>query len=150
MITVVHFIHGLNMGGAETLVKNYALMLDKSKFKVIVLCYVRNSSSPYEDLLNQNGIQVIFVCDKMPLYEKNNMLAKLINRTQRYLFIRKELKKLPRILFTVRRHIVGGTSRTLISANLPSRSCRIGTCRRFSAACPQIVVALFERQLRCF
>lgn len=25
MIKVVHFIHGLNMGGAETLVKNYAL-----------------------------------------------------------------------------------------------------------------------------
>ena len=36
--------------------------------------------------------------------------------------------------YTVRRHIVGGTNRTLISANLPSRSCRTGTCRRLSAA----------------
>ena len=35
---------------------------------------------------------------------------------------------------SVRRHIVGGTNRTLISANLPSRSCRTGTCRRLSAA----------------
>ena len=34
----------------------------------------------------------------------------------------------------VTRHIVGGTNRTLISANLPSRSCRTGTCRRLSAA----------------
>lgn len=37
MLNVVHFIHGLNMGGAETLVKNYALLLDKSKFNVTVL-----------------------------------------------------------------------------------------------------------------
>ena len=33
----------------------------------------------------------------------------------------------------VRRHIVGGANRTLISAETPPRSCRIGTCRRLSA-----------------
>lgn len=33
----------------------------------------------------------------------------------------------------VRRHIVGGANRTLISAETPLRSCRIGTCRRLSA-----------------
>ena len=33
----------------------------------------------------------------------------------------------------VRRHIVGGANRTLISVNLPSRPCRTGTCRRLSA-----------------
>ena len=38
MIKVVHFIHGLNMGGAETLVKDYALLIDKNKFETIVLC----------------------------------------------------------------------------------------------------------------
>ena len=34
---------------------------------------------------------------------------------------------------TVRRHIVGGANRTLISVATPPRSCRIGTCRRLSA-----------------
>ena len=34
----------------------------------------------------------------------------------------------------VRRHIVGGINRTLISVKLPSQSCRTGTRRRLSAA----------------
>ena len=34
---------------------------------------------------------------------------------------------------TVRRHIVGGANRTLISVETPLRLCRIGTCRRLSA-----------------
>ena len=33
----------------------------------------------------------------------------------------------------VRRHIVGGANRTLISVKLPLRLCRTGTCRRLSA-----------------
>lgn len=69
MINIVHFIHGLNMGGAETLVKDYAVLLDKSKFHVTVLCYER-FDSPYEDILRQNDIKVIYICDKMPLYQK--------------------------------------------------------------------------------
>lgn len=32
--------------------------------------------------------------------------------------------------FIVRRHIVGGANRTLISASLPLRLCCTGTCRR--------------------
>ena len=49
--------------------------------------------------------------------------------------------------FLVRRHIVGGENRTLISVKTPLRLCRTGTCRKLSAERPQIVVALFERQL---
>ena len=52
--------------------------------------------------------------------------------------------------YIVRRHIVGGTNRALISVETPIRLCRIGTCRRLSAGLPQIVVALFEEQLCCF
>ena len=55
---------------------------------------------------------------------------------------------LPIILATVvRRHTVGGTKRTLISALLPSRLCRTGTYCRLWPERPQIIVALFERQL---
>ena len=35
--------------------------------------------------------------------------------------------------YAVRRHIVGGANRTLISALSPLRLCRTGTCRRLSA-----------------
>ena len=93
MIRVVHFIHGLNMGGAETLVKNYALLLDKSKFNVTVLCYTR-CDSPYETILQQNNIPVVYLCDEMPFYEKTGLIAKLVNRFQRYWLVRRELQRL--------------------------------------------------------
>lgn len=93
MIKVVHFIHGLNMGGAETLVKNYALLLDKVKFNVTVLCYTR-CDSPYEIILQQNNIPVVYLCDKMPLYGKPGMIAKLVNHFQRYWLVRRELQRL--------------------------------------------------------
>lgn len=92
MIKVVHFIHGLSMGGAETLVKNYALFLDKTKFKVSLLCY-DHFDSPYEELLRQNDIDVIYVCDKNPFYKKSGLIVRVINHYRRYFVIRRELKK---------------------------------------------------------
>lgn len=92
MIKVVHFIHGLNMGGAETLVKNYALLLDKSKFNVSVLCY-EHFGSPYEELLRQNNIEVNYVCDRIPTYQKSNIIARGIAHYLRYWLIREKLKK---------------------------------------------------------
>lgn len=93
MIRVVHFIHGLNMGGAETLVKDYAVLLDKSKFHVTVLCYER-FDSPYETILQQNNIPVVYLCDEMPFYGKTGLVAKLVNRFQRYWLVRRELQQL--------------------------------------------------------
>lgn len=93
MIKVVHFIHGLNMGGAETLVKNYALLLDRVRFQVTVLCY-EHCGSPYEGVLRQNNIDVVYVCDEMPLYTKQGIIAKMVNHYQRYWLIRRELRKL--------------------------------------------------------
>lgn len=93
MIEVVHFIHGLNMGGAETLVKNYALLLDKSKFKVTVLCYT-HYDSPYETILQQNNIPVVYLCDEMPFYGKTGAIAKLVNYFHRYWLVRRELRRL--------------------------------------------------------
>ena len=49
-IRVVQLIHGLNMGGAEALVKEYALRLDKNKFEVVILCYERLDSPYYKYL----------------------------------------------------------------------------------------------------
>ena len=59
MIKVLQFIHGLNMGGAETLVKEYALGLDKQKFDITVLCQER-LNSPWEKRLSDAGIRVIY------------------------------------------------------------------------------------------
>lgn len=91
---VLYLIHGLNMGGAETIVKEYALLIDKSKYDVTVLCYRHQYDSPYEKLLKDNGIKVIFVCDYMLFYLKKGKIFKAINHIQRYLLIKKYIRKI--------------------------------------------------------
>lgn len=92
-VKVVQFIHGLNMGGAETLVKEYALRIDKKKFDVTVLCYER-LDSPYYKMIDEAGIEIIYACDDLPLWGKKNILAKLINHFGLYFVLRKYLRKL--------------------------------------------------------
>lgn len=72
MIKVVFLIHGFNTGGAETLVKNYALFLDKEKYDIAILC-IEHRESPYEKILKDAGIKVIYVCD----YFRNKFSRKL-------------------------------------------------------------------------
>lgn len=90
---VVHFIHGLNTGGAETLVKDYVLGLDKSKYDVTVLCY-QHYNSPYEEILENAGIKVVYACDNMKLWGKKGIVPKVINHYQLYFEIRKLVHEL--------------------------------------------------------
>ena len=97
-IKLVHFIHGLSMGGAETLVKDYALGLDKNKFDLTILCLNRFDSS-YEKILEEHAISIIYISDFMPFYKRKNIFFRIINRLQRYYFVRKILRRLqPEIL----------------------------------------------------
>lgn len=93
MIKVIELIHGLSMGGAEKLVKEYALGLNKNKYDVIVLCYER-CESPYTVILKSYGIKVINICNEMPLYGKNTIVAKMINYIYRIFLMKKYIKKL--------------------------------------------------------
>lgn len=87
MIKILQFIHGLNMGGAETLVKEYALGLDKKKFEVTVLC-CEHRDSPYEKMLAEAGIQVIYICDEMPFFKFRNIGTRIINYFMLFVLIR--------------------------------------------------------------
>ena len=69
---VMQVIHGLNTGGAETLVKEYALNFDKSVIDVVVLCFEHFNDSPYEKQLKEKNIKVICIYDFMKYYKKNN------------------------------------------------------------------------------
>jgi len=92
MKKVILFIHGLSMGGAETLVKDYALGIDKNRYDVVIVCY-EHADSPYETILADAGIRVIYICDIMPLWKKNGIIAKTINHYQLYFKIRKCLRQ---------------------------------------------------------
>lgn len=97
---VVHFIHGLNTGGAETLVKNYLLGLDKSKYDCSVLCY-EHQNSPYASILENAGIKIVYACDDMRMWNKRGLIPKVINHYQLFFVIRKKLAMLnPDILHT--------------------------------------------------
>lgn len=48
--------------GAETLVKDYVLVFDKEKYDVSVMCY-EHCGSPYEAILRDAGINVVYVFD---------------------------------------------------------------------------------------
>lgn len=91
MIKVIQFIHGLNMGGAETLVKEYALGLDKRKFDVTVLC-LEHRDSPYEEILKEAGIKTIYICDEISLSNKKNAFSKLQNKLAYYIYLRRYMR----------------------------------------------------------
>ena len=93
MIKVLQFIHGLNMGGAETLVKDYVLKLDKKKYDVTVLCYDRYNS-PYESILQESGINVKYICDAIPTWGHKSLPARTISWVMRLILVRRYIRKL--------------------------------------------------------
>ena len=60
---VVEFIRGLSDGGAETLVKEYCSLIDKSQFEVIVVVLFSKKESANYKVLKQNGIKIIELYD---------------------------------------------------------------------------------------
>ena len=89
MIKVFHVIYGLKTGGAETLVKDYVLNIDKSKFIVKVLCFSRESS-PYEALLENSCIQIIYLDDYIN-FKGSTFFSKLFLKIKKYFLFRKIL-----------------------------------------------------------
>ena len=71
---VVEFIGRIQDGGAETLVKDYALLMDREKFDVTVLCAdYRPDSANYKTLV-ENGVKIV------SLYEKSFFINKVLAR----------------------------------------------------------------------
>lgn len=90
-IKVLHFIYNLNQGGAETLVKDYALLIDKEKFDIVILCHDR-INSPYEKILKNAGVQVIYISDFFPF--KKLYFKPLINKIICHSYLDKLIAKI--------------------------------------------------------
>ena len=91
-VKLVHFIHGLSMGGAETLVKDYALMLDKTRFDLTILCLNR-LNTPYEKLLEEQGIKIIYISDWVK-GRRRNLAEKAWLNLREYACVRRQLRAL--------------------------------------------------------
>lgn len=71
---VVEFIGRIQDGGAETLVKDYALLLDKDKFDVVILCEDYRKDSQIYKTLVANNVNIV------TMYEKSFFINKVLAR----------------------------------------------------------------------
>ena len=91
MIKVLLVISSLNIGGAETLVKNYLLNFDRKKIDATLLCLEHAGNSMYEMELDKNGVKVIYASKKM-FNGSSNIFLKLMRRLRRYFVARRIIK----------------------------------------------------------
>ena len=84
---IVEFIGRIQDGGAEMLVKDYALLLDKEQFEVIILCEDYRPKSAVYRALKENGVKI--VC----MYEKSFFFNKVAARLQGKKYVAKLTRK---------------------------------------------------------
>ena len=84
---VVEFVARIKDGGAESLIKDYALLIDRNKFEVIILCcdYVKDSA--IYKTLKENNIPIV------SMYENHRFISRVLYRTIGTKYISLLLKK---------------------------------------------------------
>ncbi len=90
MINIAEFIGSTGSGGAETVVKDYALHLDRSKYNVVVIVRNREPQSPNDILLTDSGVRII------PIYKHSNsrLFFKGLQKLNDWWYIPVRLKKI--------------------------------------------------------
>ena len=96
---IVEFIGRIQDGGAETLVKDYALLLDKEKFDVTILCEdYRKESNNYKTLI-KNNVKIVTMYEKS--FFINKVLARLLGKRYVAALFKKAIRELkPDVLHT--------------------------------------------------
>lgn len=74
MTNVIEFISGLADGGAETLVKDYALLLDRQRFHVTVLTVFPPENTAIYRQLRDGQVEI------MSIYPQKNLFYRAVNR----------------------------------------------------------------------
>lgn len=88
MINVAEFIGSIQDGGAETLVKDYALMLDKNRFNCIIIVLRRSPNTANDKLLTENGVKIIPIC------KSNFFPLKVIQKLNYWWYVPYKLRKI--------------------------------------------------------
>jgi glycosyltransferase, group 1 family len=89
-IKVAQFIGCIQDGGAETLVKDYALLLDKEKFDVVIITRWKGIGTANYKILENSGIKMI------SLYPSNSIIYKVFNHIFGGIYIPHKLYKIIR------------------------------------------------------
>ena len=88
MINVAEFIGGTGSGGAETVVKDYVLGLDRSQFNVMIIVRGRVAQSQNDRILRENAVKVISMYHGYPLF------VKVIHKLNDWWYIPFQLKRI--------------------------------------------------------
>ena len=87
-------ISSMNVGGAETMVKDYALLMDRSQFNTKIISLDKCSHSANEQVLEKAGIEIIYLSElRYPADARLNILQKIIRKAARYYDLRKIIKE---------------------------------------------------------
>ena len=96
---VVEFIGRIQDGGAETLVKDYALLLDKELFDVTVLCEDYVPQSNVYKQMTGNGVKIVAMYK--PSFFLSKVLARLLGKRYVASLFRKAIRELkPDVIHT--------------------------------------------------
>lgn len=86
--TVVHYIGAIQDGGAETLVKDYALMLNREKYRVVVVAECEKKESANSKILREQNVEI------KTLFPNDGFLTKVVVHTVDELIVCKRLRKI--------------------------------------------------------
>ncbi len=85
---VVEVIPTLNIGGAESMVRDYCLKIDKEEFDICVVVLTEHKKSPIEKALENAGIEVIYLGEQLYNDDRLNYLQRVIRRISRFYYFR--------------------------------------------------------------
>ena len=90
MKKVFQLISSMNIGGAETMVKDYALLLDKNEIELKIIAMDKCYNSANEQVLKAHGIEIIYLTELLyPADKKLNPFQKVMRFVSRYYYFRK-------------------------------------------------------------
>lgn len=88
MCNVAEFVGVIADGGAETLVKDYALMLDRDKFNVMIIVRRRTSGCANDKILAENAVKIISI------YESSSFPIKVLQKLNDWWYVPYKLNKI--------------------------------------------------------
>lgn len=93
MKRIMYVLPALVVGGAEKIIVEYALNLNKEKFEVIIVTTSHSVNSVNEETLRTKGVKVIFIGDLVKTYNRKNVINKIRTRINRYNIFKKIVKQ---------------------------------------------------------
>lgn len=75
------------MGGAETLITNYALRINKQKFDILIVTVSKSRNTINEKKLDEAGIKIFYLGDMVVFSNASNIVKRIINKIHKHILL---------------------------------------------------------------